>query len=192
MSDHPSDRLRHRLRWLLISLLVLVGLAVAWSWSPLREWIDIHVMVTSLQHIGQTLGPMAAVGGFALAVSLAIPLTLMTLVTLAAFGPWVGFACSLFGALMGASLSYGIGYFLGREVLERMAGERVNLISRRLSKRGVLTIIVVRMVPIAPFAIVNMITGASHISLRDVLLGTSIGMTPGTLVIMVFLTSFHP
>lgn len=191
MSD-PSDLLHHRMRWLLVILLVLVGLAVAWSWSPLREWIDIHVMVTNLQHIGQTLGPMAAVGGFALAVSLAIPLTLMTLVTLVAFGPWVGFACSLFGALMGASLSYGIGYFLGREVLERMAGERVNLISRRLSKRGVLTIIVVRMVPIAPFAIVNMITGASHISLRDVLLGTAIGMTPGTLVMMVFLTSFHP
>ena len=191
MSD-PSDLLHHRMRWLLVILLVLVGLAVAWSWSPLREWIDIHVMVTNLQHIGQTLGPMAAVGGFALAVSLAIPLTLMTLGTLVAFGPWVGFACSLFGALMGASLSYGIGYFLGREVLERMAGERVNLISRRLSKRGVLTIIVVRMVPIAPFAIVNMITGASHISLRDVLLGTAIGMTPGTLVMMVFLTSFHP
>ena len=154
-------------------------------------WLDIHTIVTSLRRLGHTLGPLAAVSGFALAVSLAIPLTFLTLVTLVAFGPWVGFAYSLAGALAGACLSYSIGHFLGSEVLERMAGERVNLISRRLSRRGVLTIIVVRMVPIAPFAIVNMITGATHISLRDVLLGTVIGMTPGTLIMMIISTSLQ-
>ena len=182
-----SRRLRLRLLWLALSLLVLMGLALAWSWSPLRAWLDIDVVVAALQRMGQTLGPLAAVGGFALAVSLAVPLTFVTLVALAALGPWAGLACSMAGALVGVCISYGIGYLLGREALERLAGERVNLLSRRLSQRGVLAIIAVRMVPIAPFAIVNMITGATHISLRDVLLGTAIGMTPATLVMMVFM-----
>jgi uncharacterized membrane protein YdjX (TVP38/TMEM64 family) len=179
--------LRLRLLWLALSLLVLMGLALAWSWSPLRAWLDIDVVVAALQRMGQTMGPLAAVGGFALAVSLAVPLTFVTLVALAALGPWAGLACSMAGALVGVCISYGIGYLLGREALERLAGERVNLLSRRLSQRGVLAIIAVRMVPIAPFAIVNMITGATHISLRDVLLGTAIGMTPATLVMMVFM-----
>lgn len=187
---HPSDstrRLRVRLLWLALSLLALMGLALAWSWSPLRGWLDIDVIVAALQRLGQTLGPLAAVGGFALAVSLAVPLTFLTLVALAALGPWAGLACSMAGALVGVCISYGIGYLLGREALERLAGERVNVLSRRLSQRGVLAIVAVRMVPIAPFAVVNMITGASHISLRDVLLGTAIGMTPATLVMMVFM-----
>jgi len=176
-----------RLLWLALSLLALMGLALAWSWSPLRGWLDIDVIVAALQRLGQTLGPLAAVGGFALAVSLAVPLTFLTLVALAALGPWAGLACSMAGALVGVCISYGIGYLLGREALERLAGERVNVLSRRLSQRGVLAIVAVRMVPIAPFAVVNMITGASHISLRDVLLGTAIGMTPATLVMMVFM-----
>ena len=42
------------------------------------------------------------------------------------------------------------------------------------------------MVPLAPFAIVNMIAGTSHIRLRDFLIGSAIGMTPGTIVFALF------
>ena len=38
----------------------------------------------------------------------------------------------------------------------------------------------------APFAVVNMVAGASHIRLRDLLLGTLIGTTPGALAMTVF------
>jgi len=59
-------------------------------------------------------------------------------------------------------------------------------LSQRLAQRGLLAVIAVRMVPVAPFAIVNMIAGASHIRLQDLLLGTLLGMTPGTLAMAVF------
>jgi uncharacterized membrane protein YdjX (TVP38/TMEM64 family) len=182
-----SNRLRRQWLSLLAILLILIGLALAWSWSPLRSWLAIDEVVAKLQYLGRTYGPLVTIGGFALAVTLAVPLTFLTLVTLVALGPWLGFACAISGALVGACLSYGLGRYLGREVLERLAGERVNLLSRRLAKRGVLAIVVVRLVPIAPFAIVNMATGASHISLRDVLLGTAIGMTPSTVFMMIFM-----
>jgi uncharacterized membrane protein YdjX (TVP38/TMEM64 family) len=42
------------------------------------------------------------------------------------------------------------------------------------------------MLPIAPFTIINLIAGASHISFRDFVLGTIIGMAPGTLILVVF------
>ena len=36
-----------------------------------------------------------------------------------------------------------------------------------------------RIVPVAPFTIINLVAGASHIKLRDFLLGTLIGLLPG-------------
>jgi pimeloyl-ACP methyl ester carboxylesterase len=73
------------------------------------------------------------------------------------------------------------------EAVERLGGARVNAVSRALAKRGLLAIILVRFTPVAPFAIVNMVAGASQIRLRDLLLGTAIGMTPSTVFMMVFM-----
>ena len=43
-----------------------------------------------------------------------------------------------------------------------------------------------RNLPLAPFTIVNMVAGASHIKLKDFLLGTALGMLPGIVAITVF------
>lgn len=181
-----ARRLRLRLLALLGAALLLLGLAAAWAWSPLKAWLDLDLIVGALQRFGLAFGPLAAVAGFALAVAAAVPLTFLTLVAVVAFGPWTGFACALPGALIGATISYCIGLALGREAVERLGGARVNELSRRLASRGLLAIVVVRLTPVAPFAIVNMAAGASHIRLRDLLLGTAIGMTPSTLVMMFF------
>ena len=152
----------------------------------MRSWLDVDLVVSSLRRFGQSFGPVAAVCGFALALTLAVPLTFLTLVALVAFGPGAGFACVMAGGLIGASASYAIGLLLGREALEHLAGERINRLSRRLASRGLIAVIALRLVPVAPFAIINMVAGASHIRLRDLLLGTAIGITPGTLAMMLF------
>jgi len=186
MSRNSLAPLRGRLIALAGVLAALLGLAAAWTWSPLRTWLDVDLVVSGLRHWGQTIGPLAALAGFTLAITLAVPLTFLTLVALVAFGPLAGFAYSLCGACLGSVVTYGIGRLLGREVVERLAGDRVNALSRRLAERGLLAIIAVRLVPVAPFAVVNMVAGASHIRLRDMVLGTAIGMTPGTLAMMFF------
>jgi uncharacterized membrane protein YdjX (TVP38/TMEM64 family) len=181
----------HSLKWKLILLLSvlagLIALAAAWSWSPLRHWLDIERIVSTLQILGQSYGVYAAILAFAVALSLAVPLTFLTLVTLVAFGPVAGFFYTMVAAMVGATVSYGLGLLLGREVVQRLGGERVNNISQRLANRGILAVVAIRMVPVAPFAVINMIAGASHIRLRDLLLGTAIGMTPGTLVMVLFI-----
>jgi uncharacterized membrane protein YdjX (TVP38/TMEM64 family) len=55
-----------------------------------------------------------------------------------------------------------------------------------MAKQGILTVVIIRNIPVAPFTIVNMIAGASHIRLKDYLIGTAIGMLPGILVITIF------
>ena len=70
--------------------------------------------------------------------------------------------------------------------MRRLAGSRLNRITRRLAKKGVMAIAVVRLLPIAPFSVVNAVAGASHIRLRDFMLGTALGMAPGIIVTVIF------
>jgi len=50
-----------------------------------------------------------------------------------------------------------------------------------MAKQGILTVAMIRNIPVAPFTIVNLIAGASHIRLKDYLIGTALGMLPGRL-----------
>lgn len=185
--DKDLAALRRRLATLALVMAALIGLALAWKWTPLRDWLDLERVVSAMRATGRHFGPGAAIAAFAAACVAVVPLTFLTLVTIVAFGPAEGFLCVLAGASLGGAVSYGMGRMLGREVVERLAGERVNLLSRRLAGRGLLAVAAVRLVPVAPFAVVNLVIGASHIRLRDFLLGNALGMTPGTLAIALFL-----
>jgi uncharacterized membrane protein YdjX (TVP38/TMEM64 family) len=187
MSERETSALlRRKLYLLVVALLLLFALALAWSSTPMRAWLDVDRVVESLRRFGQAFGPLAAVGGFALALTLAVPLVFLTLVALVAYGPMAGFGCAMAGALLGAAASYGVGRLLGREVVQRLGGERINRLSQRVARRGLLAVVAVRMLPVAPFAVVNMVAGASHIRLRDLVLGTLIGISPGTLAMTLF------
>lgn len=185
-SNRADKRLRLRLALLIVMLLALLGLASAWGWSPLRQWLDATRIVSAMAQMGQSVGPLAAILGFALALTLAVPLTFLTLVAIVAFGATAGLFYIIAGAILGASISFGLGVILGREVVQRLGGARVNQVSQRLAKHGVLSVIAIRLLPIAPFAIVNMIAGATHLRLRDLLVGTAIGITPGVLGMIFF------
>ena len=88
------------------------------------------------------------------------------------FGPWLGFAYAAAGALASAIVAYGVGALAGRQTLEDLMGPRLNRVRRSITRRGVLAIAAVRMVPIAPFTLVNLAAGASNLILVDYVLGT--------------------
>lgn len=187
MKDGELAGLHRRLKALALLAAVLIGLAIAWKWTPLREWLDIERIVALMQSTGARYGLAAAIAAFAAGCIAVVPLSFLTLVAIVAFGPVEGFLCTMAGASIGGAGSYWMGRLLGREVVERLAGERVNLLSRRLAGRGLLAVAAIRLVPAAPFAVVNLVIGASHIRFRDFLLGNVLGMTPGTLAIALFL-----
>lgn len=178
--------LRGRLLILAFTLLALLGLTVAWRWSPLRAWLDPELLIAALRQLGQRMGPLAAVAGLGAALSLAVPLIFLTLVSVVAFGPWTGSLCILGGAVLGAAVSHSMGKLLGHELLVRLCGKRVNLLSQSMARHGLIAVIALRLVPVAPFAIVNMAAGATHLRLRHMLLGTMVGMCPATLGIALF------
>ncbi|MDQ9171588.1 VTT domain-containing protein [Oxalobacteraceae bacterium R-40] len=167
--------------------ITLALLAIAWRWTPMREWINLDSLIglaRSLENMPFT--PIAVVGSYVLAGLLMVPVMLLIAVTGIVFGPLWGMGYAVAGSLLSASVAYGIGMWLGRETVRRMLGARVNRLSRRIAKRGIIAMTVIRMLPIAPFTVVNIVAGASHIRFRDYLIGTFLGMVPGIFITVTF------
>jgi uncharacterized membrane protein YdjX (TVP38/TMEM64 family) len=73
--------------------------------------------------------------------------------------------------------------------VRRLGGRRLNRVSRTLAKRSILAVVFVRIVPVAPFTIVNLVAGSSHVSFRDYFLGSAMAMSPGIVIISVLAES---
>lgn len=170
------------------TMLILLGLlAAAWRWTPLSEWMSIPDLVGALQAFGHgPTGVFLLLGGFLVGGFLAVPITALIVVTILALGPWVGAPSALAGALLSAGTVFSLGRMLGRYRVQRFAGRRVAHLSRRIVQRGFSAILIVRLLPIAPFSMVNLVAGATPLLFRDFLLGTALGMSPGILLMSVF------
>src|SRR6476646_1979445 len=171
-----------------VGLLALILLAGLWQWSPLRELMDVTSLVASLEEVAN--GPMAllmTVAGFLIGGLLVMPVMILIAVTILAFGPWWGFWYALIGMTASALLTFGIGRLLGRRLMDHLSGSWVHRISRTLAQKGLLTVVTLRMLPVAPFSILNAVAGASHIRARDFFLGTVLGELPGLLGLALFL-----
>ena len=178
---------RARLIGIAVGVAALGCMAAAWRFTPLHEWLALDRLVDiGIAISDQPWAPVAVLLAFVGAGLIAFPLLVLIAVTAMVFGPWLGPLYTLIGATTSAALTFGIGRRLGRETVRKLAGKRVNDLSRRLAKRGMIAIAFVRMLPIAPFSIVNVVAGASHIRWSDFLLGTVIGLLPGIVTMTFF------
>ena len=182
---HQKER-RYISRRLVIalSLLSLLGiLAAAWRWTPLGEWLGVESLLDSLHAMGRSPeGFISLLGGYVVGGFLAVPITLLIVVTVIVFGPWIGAPFAVGGSLLSAAVLFAIGRLLGRYRVQQLAGRHVAYLSRRLAERGLWAVLVVRILPIAPFSMVNLVAGSTPLSLRNFILGTMLGMMPGILV----------
>ena len=168
-------------------LLLLALLGILWRWSPLGQWLQLAHLATVAEALREApAAPVLVLAGYVLASLVALPISLLILVTGLVFEPLAALLYALGGSLLGAAVTFGLGRALGRDAVRRLAGRRLNLLSRRLARRGVLTVAAVRIIPVAPFTVVNLAAGASHIGFRDFAIGTLVGMLPGILAITLF------
>lgn len=180
MPREASQQGIRRLPFVLVFVLVVLGLAALWAWSPLRGWIEPERLAAAAAPLGDhAWGPVLAAVGVAVAATLLIPVTMLIVAMSLLFGPLVGPSVSLAGCLMGAAAGYGLGRLLWPDAIKRLAGKRLSRMSRTLSRRGVLTMVAIRVVPIAPFTVINLVAGSAEFRFRDFLIGTLIGLLPG-------------
>lgn len=170
-----------------LGLAAALAVLAAWHWAPLAGWLEPEALARSVAWLGETpAGVALCVVGFAIATSLLVPVTALIACSGMLFGVAAGSLVGLAGSLLAAGIGHVAGGLLWRDGVREIAGARFDRISRRLGERGVLAAAAIRLVPIAPFGVVNLAAGASHIRLRDFLIGTLLGMAPGTALLAYF------
>lgn len=169
---------------------VLVAVVLLWRATPLSEGLDPEVFYrwsVGLRELSWT--PLAVLGGYVVLGLAAFPITVLITVTGMVFGPGLGFVYAATGAIGSALVSFGVGHLLGRRLVRRYAGATVRRMSEALGARGIVAVVFLRVAPVAPFLLINLVAGASHVRFRDFVVGTVIGMLPGIAVMTLLGTS---
>jgi uncharacterized membrane protein YdjX (TVP38/TMEM64 family) len=109
------------------------------------------------------------------------PRWLITMTAVLAFGPAIGFVVANLGVILAGLATFLPGRLFDRDALRRRAGERVKAVMRFMERKGLIAVMLVRLVPIAPFPVVNLVMGAMRVKAWHFVLGTFLGMLPGML-----------
>ncbi|MET3844675.1 VTT domain-containing protein [Bradyrhizobium sp. OAE829] len=158
----------------------LAGLALAWRYTPLSSYTDLGYVASLIsQHAQSAFAPLYAVALFVLGGLVVFPVIVLIAATAAALGPWIGALSATVGVLLSSLLLFMIGRLMGHKRLQAVLGARALRVQNRIAGRGVVAVAMIRMVPIAPFTLVNLLAGASQLRLSDFLIGTLLGMAPG-------------
>ncbi|MGD2117997.1 MAG: VTT domain-containing protein [Chromatiales bacterium] len=181
---------RKRLLLFVLVIAALFALAAAWRWTPLQEWLSPERLQTVLDSFSSPAVQAAvAISGVTLASLLMVPLTLLAVVAGIAFAGWQAFAYVLAGSLVSSMIAFGAGRVLGQNLIKRGDSGRLQNLSQRIAKRGTVAVAILRMVPIAPFTVFNLVSGASHLGARQFLFGSLLGLAPGLGAVTLFSSS---
>lgn len=168
-------------------LLAAFGAAVAaaWLWSPLGELRDVDQVAAWLSPLRDPWwGAPAIALGIALSALFFVPLTPMVMAAVLTFGSVEAFAIVYVAAQLSAAMGHTIGrHALGSGVQRRLQ-KRVTLLSSALN-HPVRATILMRLVPVAPFTLVNVVAGSSGLRFWPFMLGSVIGEVP-MLALVVF------
>ncbi len=177
MSAARQGRIRY-VRWaslLTIAaafLLLLRALPVDRLFAALQAWVG---------HLG-FWGPAIFAAVYALAATLFLPASALTLIAGAVFGLGTGVAAAWIGAVLAVVFSFLIGRYFARARVERIAQDnpRFGAVDKALGEEGWKIVALLRLSPVFPFNVQNYLYGVSSIRFWPCVLASAVFMLPGT------------
>lgn len=162
-------------------VLILTGALVVEP-GEAKERLDQFIVWLEVQN---GFGLMAMFfAGYLLLGAMFFPLNVYIFLCGAYFDTFDAFALAVSGATASASLSYAIGAWFKTEIHAESRIKKLNQLRRLLKKNSLKTIVFLRMVPIAPFPLVNLICGKFGVGFPRYFLGTLLGVAPGSFVLI--------
>ena len=168
------------------SIMILIGLAIIAVLGGLMFWASQSIPWLSSGSINAFLEKSRGTY-FALPTVLLVyvvggvlffPVTVLSLAVAAIFGPIWGPIYGIMGALMSSAIMFGIGKLSGNAGLRKIGGPKVAAVDEKLKRSGIVGVAAIRMLPVAPFSLVNLVAGISSIGIFQFLVGTFLGMFP--------------
>lgn len=172
------------MKWAFVALLVLAAFSLGYILDPFNQ-SPLRLVAQVKSYVQGVPYPVFAFAIFIGVASLAlVPLNILLIAAALIFPGWRGFFCGLFGALLATFLEYMIGkHLISAEYLESHLGHRFKAMKDRISANGLAAMTFLSFVPIAPHIVNNLVAGVCRIRIRDLILGSLIGLVPGLLII---------
>jgi len=173
-----------------ILLLVTVALlAIGFFALDLNQYLTLEGMKASLGHFeAQRAASPFGVGltffaVYVVATALSLPgAVILTLAAGALFGLTVGTVIVSFASSIGATLAFLASRYVLRDAIQRRFGDRLKAMNEGMAKDGMLYLFTLRLVPIFPFFLVNLLMGLTPVGTLSYYWVSQLGMLAGTLV----------
>lgn len=173
---------------LLVALLIAVLIGAVFALG-LDQYLDLEFLRTQQQGIrgfveqNLTLASMAFFLLYVTVAALSIPgATIMTLAAGAVFGIVVGTIVVSFASTVGATLAFLISRYLLRDYVERKFQWATDKINRGVEREGGYYLFTLRLVPLFPFFVINMVMALTRLPTQTFYWVSQIGMFPATIV----------
>lgn len=185
-SVHPTSTRR---RWLIVigMALVVLTIAAAWRFTPLHLYAEPKVIGARLQGLRHSAWLLPSVIAVYLAANAVLfPNTVLNVAVILGLGTTVGLPCALAGSLTAAMAMYALGRRFGGARLRNVDSATLERLTALLRRGGVLGVALVRLLPIAPYGVVNVMAGAARVRPLAFGFGTLLGLLPGNLLVTAF------
>lgn len=174
------SRLSAALRLSILPLIVAAALVLAWK----AGYFDLdrrHELARAVERIRQLPGAhLMFMAMFATGIALCLPSNVGTWLSGALFGVWLGAALALASGLAATVAGYWMARTIAKRPLQRVFGEHRLL--RALKKRDdTMTLFQLRVIPVAPFAVLTYVAGIAGVSMKKLLSATVIAGIPAFL-----------
>lgn len=164
------------------ALIVFVAVVVTLWMSPLRDQISTETAVALRSDLrSHWYGPLLFIAAYMICATLLVPASIFVLSAGYVWGGPVGGTIALIGGTLGASTSYLVARFIGADLLHRF-GPRIERLGAQLSGASFSTFLIVRVIPVLPYAMLNYGAGVARIRFGTFVLGTLLGLAPATYV----------
>jgi len=177
---------KQQLKWLLA--IVVVVAVVAFFYFDLGQWLSLENLKsqqTALSAYVEDHFVFSILVFFALYVAVAafsLPgATILTLAGGAIFGLLTGFVIISFASSIGALLAFLGARFLFRDAIKKRFADKLAPIEKGIKKDGAFYLLSLRLVPLFPFFVVNLLMGLTNLPARTFYFFSQLGMIPGTL-----------
>jgi uncharacterized membrane protein YdjX (TVP38/TMEM64 family) len=172
-----------------ILVLVLLSAIAAYFFFDLGQILNLDSFKASQAEIvaAKDANPALYITGFFLlyvaVTGLSIPgAAIMTLVAGALFGVVVGTIIVSFASTIGATLAFLSARFVLRDWVQGKFGERLRAIDDGLQKDGAFYVFTLRLIPVFPFFVINLLMGLTRVKTRTFFWVSQLGMLPATIV----------
>ncbi|WP_417814842.1 TVP38/TMEM64 family protein [Thalassospira alkalitolerans] len=175
-------------RKLLPIVILIAGLTLAWSsgvldyfsFTTLRENRDV---LQGYVANNPTISVLAFMAIYAVAVALSLPVgSLLTMTGGFLFGVWLGTAYAVIAATLGATAVYLAARYAFYDLMHAKAGNAIRKMETGFAENAFSYLMVLRLIPLFPFWLVNLVPALLGVKFRSFVLGTAIGIIPGTFV----------